>query len=83
MTAWLGRRAAAAALALGTAFAAAPSRTWIETRLGFDIDAGSGALEILMAGVPIVVGILLAAGIVVRRHAIRTRRGRATAGPER
>jgi hypothetical protein len=45
-------------IAIGLAFALAP-KEWIEETLGFEPDGGSGLVELLLALVPIVVGVAL------------------------
>jgi hypothetical protein len=55
MTRWLGL-----ILAVGIMFALLPI-DWIETRLGFNADGGSGFFELLAAAIPLAIAIGLAA----------------------
>jgi hypothetical protein len=56
---------------VGSVFALMPDR-WIETAFGFSPDNGDDSLEMLISAVPILLGILGLADIVVRnRGAIR------------
>lgn len=62
-------------IAIGVAFAALPKQ-WIEDTLGFEPDGGNGMLELLMALVPVVVGLAMVAAGVVRRSSEPARRAR-------
>ena len=57
-----------ALIILGVAFAAL-DKEWIEENLGFEPDGGNGALELLLAVVPIAVGIGLLAYAWLKRPA--------------
>jgi hypothetical protein len=64
-------RVALAFIFVGSVFALMPDR-WIETAFGFSPDNGDDSLEMLISAVPILLGILGLADIVVRnRGAIR------------
>jgi hypothetical protein len=56
--------ASAIAIAVGVSFAIVP-QDWIEERFGIDLDAGSGSIERLLVGVPLVVGVALAVSAIV------------------
>jgi hypothetical protein len=59
----------------GLAFALLP-KTWIEDALGFEPDAGNGLVELLLALLPLLVGILLLTAplmLKVGRHVMRER----------
>jgi hypothetical protein len=43
-------------------------RDWIEERFGFEPDAGSGLLELVLVLVPIAVGLALATSVCVARR---------------
>lgn len=60
---------------LGLALALLPE-DWIERSLGFEPDADSGAVEVLLVLVPLVIGALLLAPALVDRvrHAARSER---------
>ena len=60
-----------ALIVLGVAFAALP-KDWIEDTLGFEPDGGNGAVELLLAVVPIAVGVGLLAYGAVRRSSRAT-----------
>jgi len=55
----------AALIAFGVAFALLP-KEWIEETFGVEPDGGNGALELLIALVPIVAGVALLALAAVR-----------------
>ena len=58
---------------IGLVFAVMPDR-WIETVFGFSPDNGDDSLEMLISAVPILLGVLGLADIVIRnRAAIRDR----------
>jgi hypothetical protein len=64
-------------LAVGTMFAVLPP-DWIEARLGFKPDGGSGLIEFLAAAIPLGIGIALAArvwGVSRRRKRLWLKRG--------
>ncbi|PRY15302.1 hypothetical protein [Kineococcus rhizosphaerae] len=60
---------------LGLALALLPE-DWIERTLGFAPDAGSGALEVLLVLVPLVLGVLLLTPPLVHRVRRAARSGR-------
>lgn len=55
-------------IALGLAYAALP-KTWVEDRLGFEPDGGSGALEFAFVAIPLIVGAALIIGSLRRQSA--------------
>jgi uncharacterized membrane protein len=52
---------------IGVAFASL-SKEWIEETIGFEPDGGSGLVELLIALVPIAVGVALIGVAVLRSH---------------
>jgi hypothetical protein len=54
-------------IVLGCAFALLPEQ-WIEERFGFEPDGGNGFIELLLAMVPILVGLTMLVGGPVIRH---------------
>lgn len=61
-------RVALAFIFIGFVFALMPDR-WIETAFGFSPDNGDDSLEILISGIPILLGTLGMADIVMRNRA--------------
>jgi hypothetical protein len=61
-----------ACVVLGIALAALP-KEWIEESTGFDPDAGNGMIELMLAVVPIAIGVALVVWAILARR-------RATAG---
>jgi hypothetical protein len=49
--------------------AAGLPKQWIEEAFGFEPDGGNGALELVIAAVPLVLGVLLAVSVVRSRRA--------------
>jgi hypothetical protein len=61
-------KVALAFIFIGLVFAIMPDR-WIETAFGFSPDNGDDSLEMLISAVPILLGILGLADIVMRNRA--------------
>jgi hypothetical protein len=61
-------RVALAFIFIGFVFALMPDR-WIETAFGFSPDNGDDSLEMLISGIPILLGTLGMADIVMRNRA--------------
>ncbi|MGB7974436.1 MAG: hypothetical protein WCF81_08820 [Roseiarcus sp.] len=61
-------RVALAFIFIGLVFALMPDR-WIETAFGFSPDNGDDSLEMLISAIPILLGILGMADIVMRNRA--------------
>ncbi len=61
-------KVALAFIFIGLVFALMPDR-WIETTFGFSPDNGDDSLEMLISGIPILLGTLGVADIVMRNRA--------------
>jgi hypothetical protein len=62
-------RVALAFIFIGFVFALMPDR-WIETAFGFSPDNGDDSLEMLISGIPILLGTLGMVDIVMRNRAV-------------